>query len=83
MQDFLNDYETNFNFERYPKTRKCEYSKYICDDLQIKYLVQMVTDIVQTILRILGIHFKDETEDELKIRNFIENRGIFAVGHWR
>lgn len=46
----------------------------------------MVTDIVQTILRILGIHFKDETEDELKIRNFFENirdmdvcRGVLAA----
>jgi hypothetical protein len=54
------DFENKFDLSKYPKASECLLSKYICDKLQVDYMVEIGRNIVHKILVILEKHFSDE-----------------------
>lgn len=46
--------------KKYPKAAECLLSRYLCDKLQIDYMVEIGRNIVHKILVILEKHFSEE-----------------------
>ena len=60
----ISENESKFDMTRFPKSRECLLSQYICDKLQIDYLVEIGRNIVHKILVILEKHFSEEMDAE-------------------
>ena len=69
-----NKYKTNFDLSKFPEANQCLLSQYICDKLQIDYIVEIGRNIVHKILVILERNFNDEMNsdsDLSKKNNFL------------
>ena len=60
----ISDNEGSFDLSKYPEASDCLLSRYICDKLQIDYIVEIGRNIVHKILVILEKNFNDEMDSE-------------------
>lgn len=62
QKQLISEYDNAVDIKKFPRASESVLSQYICDKLQIDYLVEIGRTIVHKILVILERHFKEELE---------------------
>ena len=83
-QALIDENENSFDLSKYPKSKECVLSRYICDKIQIDYLVEITRDIVFKILILIDGHFRDELDQHSDISKIIFNNwnGLVSWSFW-